>query len=53
MTAVLTQVGGDPDGAATFGGQCGHDGVRFNIDRGGVACIARLPHGGNVVDIDA
>jgi hypothetical protein len=53
MAAILTQMSGDADGASPFGGQCRFNGIRLDVDRIRVAGVPGLPHGGDMVDIDA
>ena len=52
MPPVLTEVGGDPDGSSTLGGQRRLDGIGLDVDRLRVPGVAGLPHGGDMVDID-
>ncbi len=46
VAAILAQVGGDAVGAGGQGHLGGADGI-------GIALAARVPHGGDVVDVDA
>jgi hypothetical protein len=52
MPPVLTEVGGDPDGSATLGGQRRLDGIGLDVDRLRVPGVAGLSHGGDMVDVD-
>ena len=53
MTPILAQVRGDADCASSLSGKCRFHGIGFDIDRGGVAGVASLSQGGDMVDIDA
>jgi hypothetical protein len=46
-------VGGDSDSPSPLGSQRRLDGIRFDIVGARVFRIAGLPHGGDMVDIDA
>ena len=53
MAPVLTEMGGDADGPSPLGCQGGLHGIGFHIDRLRVAGVTGLPHGGDMVDVDA
>jgi hypothetical protein len=53
VPTILTEMRSDANGTPSFRSESGSNGIRLDIDRGRIAGIASLSHGGNMVNIHA